>query len=41
MKAFVVCPGSDSDCGVGIGFPMYPQHFGANAEGIMSLGGAR
>ena len=25
--------------GVGVGFPMYPQRFGANAEGIMSLGG--
>ncbi|MSP76380.1 MAG: twin-arginine translocation pathway signal protein [Rhodospirillaceae bacterium] len=25
--------------GVGVGFPMYAQRFGANAEGIMSLGG--
>jgi branched-chain amino acid transport system substrate-binding protein len=25
--------------GVGVGFPMYPGRFGANAEGIMSLGG--
>ncbi|MEI7872604.1 MAG: amino acid ABC transporter substrate-binding protein [Alphaproteobacteria bacterium] len=25
--------------GVGVGFPMYTQRFGANAEGIMSLGG--
>jgi branched-chain amino acid transport system substrate-binding protein len=25
--------------GVGVGFPMYPQRFGANADGIMSLGG--
>lgn len=25
--------------GVGVGFPMYPQRFGANVEGIMSLGG--
>lgn len=25
--------------GVGVGFPMYPQRFGANAEGILSLGG--
>jgi branched-chain amino acid transport system substrate-binding protein len=25
--------------GVGVGFPIYPQRFGANAEGIMSLGG--
>lgn len=25
--------------GVGVGFPMYPQRFGANAAGIMSLGG--
>jgi len=25
--------------GVGVGFPMYPQRFAANVEGIMSLGG--
>ena len=25
--------------GVGVGFPMYAQRFGANVEGIMSLGG--
>jgi branched-chain amino acid transport system substrate-binding protein len=25
--------------GVGTGFPLFPQRFGANAEGIMSLGG--
>jgi branched-chain amino acid transport system substrate-binding protein len=25
--------------GVGVGFPLYPQRFGANTEGIMSLGG--
>src|ERR1043165_8900027 len=25
--------------GVGVGFPLYPQRFGANVEGIMSLGG--
>jgi branched-chain amino acid transport system substrate-binding protein len=25
--------------GVGVGFPMYPQRFGGNVEGIMSLGG--
>lgn len=25
--------------GVGVGFPLYPQNFGANTEGIMSLGG--
>lgn len=25
--------------GVGVGFPLYPQRFGANAEGILSLGG--
>ncbi len=25
--------------GVGVGFPMYAQRFGANADGIMSLGG--
>ena len=25
--------------GVGVGFPMYSQRFGANVEGIMSLGG--
>lgn len=25
--------------GVGVGFPMYPQRFGANVEGIISLGG--
>jgi len=25
--------------GVGVGFPLYPQRFGTNIEGIMSLGG--
>lgn len=25
--------------GVGVGFPLYPQRFGTNVEGIMSLGG--
>ncbi|UYN97006.1 MAG: amino acid ABC transporter substrate-binding protein [Enhydrobacter sp.] len=25
--------------GVGVGFPLYPQRFGANVEGVMSLGG--
>jgi branched-chain amino acid transport system substrate-binding protein len=25
--------------GVGVGFPIYPQKFGANVEGIISLGG--
>ncbi len=25
--------------GVGVGFPLYPQRFGANTEGIISLGG--
>jgi branched-chain amino acid transport system substrate-binding protein len=25
--------------GVGVGFPLYPQKFGASAEGVMSLGG--
>jgi branched-chain amino acid transport system substrate-binding protein len=25
--------------GVGVGFPLYPQRFGANVEGILSLGG--
>jgi branched-chain amino acid transport system substrate-binding protein len=25
--------------GVGVGFPLYPQRFGENTEGIMSLGG--
>ena len=25
--------------GVGVGFPLYPQRFGANTEGVMSLGG--
>ena len=25
--------------GVGVGFPLYPQRFGENVEGIMSLGG--
>jgi hypothetical protein len=39
MKVSSSAHDSDSACGVGIGFLMYPQRFGANAEGIMSLGG--